>query len=281
MKTKQAQITLFLLAGLVVIVVFILVLNLKYLSPSEIKVNKLQTDIIQDYVGNCLELTTKQAILILASQGGYIKIPNDVLMFKEANTNIIYLYDYNDYPGPYYDKLLDISDWELEISSFIEENLPYCINGFEQFKKQGYEIDFGSVKAETTIRDSDVIVRIKYPLNITTKTTTKHIDSFEAKIGVRLKKVRKQAISILNAIRFADEEGDKEPARAYCNRLKLTGEECPQHSINFIFSIQKTLDYSFDFYPPVTTIWVIKTRFKTREPLYFIFAAKHKRLDIK
>ncbi len=286
---KRAQISFFMLIGIVIVVIFILIFHLKSLGPSEVNLNKIQAESIKDYVDSCVELTTKHAIINLGLQGGFIGIPSNVqtLTLKQSPPmQVVYLYDYDNYKSSLtFNVLNSITEWQDELSSYIQNNLPVCINGFQPFEQQGYDIKSGTPKADVKIRSKDVLVTLNYPLEIRKGKTKEEMKNFQVRAGINLNAVHNQAENILNAIDSSDWEGDIEPARAFCKERNTLGKFCPQQSINFNFKIDKYLPFDYDFVDPTstepsieprTTLWVIKTNFRTRESFYFVFAARHK-----
>ena len=292
MVNKRAQISLFLLVGIVVIVGFILIFHLKSSGPSEVNFNKIQSDAIKDYVDSCVELTAKHAVITLGLQGGFIGIPNDVklLTFKQSPPiNVVYLYDYDNYVGNQYSKLQSLDAWQNELSDYINKNLEVCINNFKPFKLQGYDITAGKPNANVKIRDRDIVVNLDYPLVIKKGNTQEKLNDFQVRVGIDLKEVHQQVENILNAIYSSDNNPDLGAAIALCKERTSLGKFCPQQSVNFDFDIDRVLDkdisFNYDHVDPkettttmkkTTTLWVVKTKFKTNELFYFVFAARHK-----
>ena len=73
---KKAQITLFIILGIVIIIVFSMVFYAKTLfierrSPGE-EVKDVRTDTIRDFINDCLKNDLEEAVLLLGKQGGYI-----------------------------------------------------------------------------------------------------------------------------------------------------------------------------------------------------------------
>ncbi|MEM2121986.1 MAG: hypothetical protein QXU20_05015, partial [Candidatus Woesearchaeota archaeon] len=74
-------------------------------------------------------------------------------------------------------------------------------------------------------------------------------------------------------IYFADESEDKELTRSMGPRLAIY----PKFSLNFI-TWDRRLETEYQIYDPLTTVWQIKTKYKTKEDYYFLFAVKHKQI---
>ncbi len=287
---KRAQLSLFLLLGIVILVVVILILHLKSLGPSPLPVSKLQTAPLKSYVQNCVELTSKRAIINLGIQGGFIGIPDSAYGYKVQTLSIpgtsepvVYLYNW-DYSGVDRRSLFQsIPVWQDEIARYVNNNLGTCLNGFQPFIDEGYNVQVGTLKTKVTIRSNDVVVTANYPITLTKGGSKVKLQSFQSIVEVPLLKVHEQVDDIINAIYSSDNEGDKEPARAFCKQRKALGKFCPQQSIDFNFKVNRYLPYQYDFLDEAkpTTLWMISTKFSDGTPFYFIFAAAHRRENIQ
>ncbi|GEM_PF-3727401 len=286
---KRAQLSLFLLIGIVTFVVVVLVMHLKSLGPKPVPIGKIQNGPIQQYVVDCADLTLKHAIINLGVQGGFVGIPDyysgikvETLQIPNTAEPVVYIYDYYDYPGDH--KILgSISDWQDELSNYVNNNLQTCLNDFQPFRVQGYKISAGKIKSKVVIQHNSVFLTLYYPMNVSKSGSMMKFSTFKTKVNVPLWQVHEQAQDILDAIERSDSEGDKEPSRSFCKQRKELGKFCPQQSIDFLFKINKYLDYQFEFLdkPTPTTLWLIKTKFSDGTPYYFIFAAAHKKLSIQ
>ena len=277
-RGKKAQITAFILIGVVLIIIVLFLFYMKTIQPERINIEQLQINPVQAYVENCIELTAKNALLNLGLKGGFIYTPPYVEEFK-PKPPIIYLYNYDKYPLNSHSVMPSLQSWEQDISKYIEEELPNCINRFEPLKEQGYEIEFGRVIATTNIRDKDILIMVNYPLTIKKKNSIKKISDFEVKIPLRLKDVYYEVWRAIQAIYFADERGDKEIARALRKSYLKKFGFYPKFSLDFI-TWDRRLDTKYQIYDETTTIWLIRVPYKTKEDFNFIFAAKHKRINI-
>ncbi len=281
---KRAQISLFLLIGIVLVVVVILVMHLKSLGPKEVPIKQIQGSQIKEYITGCMDVTLKRAIINLGVQGGFVGIPDNfygthvnTLSLQGTSEPIVYLYDYNDYPDTH-NILQSLSDWQDELSSYVNNNLETCLQDFQPFTMRGYKFEAGKINSSVLIRQRDVLLTVNFPINVTEGNSKIHFDTFQDSIGVPLLTVHKQAEDIMNALFLSDLEGDKEPARAFCKQRVELGKFCPQQSIDFTFKIDKYLPYQYEFLnePNPTTLWAIHTKFQDNTDFYFIFAAEHK-----
>ena len=276
--SKKAQISLFVILGLVIVIAILFVWYLNSIKPEKINFEKISENPVRTYVESCLDVTTRRALTNLGLRGGYIYLPQGIKEFEPLKP-IVYLYYYGEYPAyislletGYY-RLATLSSWENDISKYIYEELPKCINDFEPLKEFGYEVDFKTPKPNVMIRDADVLVKLNYPLKITKDDKVMNIEEFQIIIPLNLKDVHDEAERALNAIYLADASEDKELTRSMSPRLAVK----PKFSLNFI-TWDRRLETDYEIYDPLTTFWQIKTQYKTKEPYYFIFTVKHKQI---
>jgi len=276
--SKKSQLSLFVILGLVVLIIVLFLWYLNSIQPEKIRFEKISETPVRTYVESCLDVTTRRALTNLGLRGGYIYLPYGIKEFETLKP-VVYLYYYGEYPAyispieaGYY-RLASLSSWESDISRYVSEELPKCINGFEPLKEMGYEIDFKTPKTEVFIRDSDILIKLNYPLKIMKDEKTINIEDFQITVPLNLKDVHEEAERALNAVYLADASEDKELTRSMSPRLAVK----PKFSLDFI-TWDRRLETEYEIYDPLTTIWQIKTQYKTKEPYYFIFAIKHKQI---
>ncbi|MBI2653553.1 hypothetical protein HYX02_01955 [Candidatus Woesearchaeota archaeon] len=158
---KKSQIGIYFLLGLVILIGFGFV---SYIKNNKIKeadvqeVSQIPFDIesIGLYTDNCVKDTGKKALIHIGKHGGYYNLKKP------------YLFDEN-FKLPYYvEKGLDFSpsvnDIEAEISKYMDANLQSCINNFDEFKKQGFDIKQGKLKSNTIIGLDSVSINVNFPV---------------------------------------------------------------------------------------------------------------------
>ncbi|MEM4637925.1 MAG: hypothetical protein QXK76_02800 [Candidatus Woesearchaeota archaeon] len=222
---KKGQVTIFVILGIMVLLIvgFFVFMNFqqkKSVVEFERTTVSEQFKPIQLFVEDCINNVATEAIENLGKHGGYID-PMDYylsgrvfyfdvdnptesdLMFinKDPEKAIAYwLYSY-DITGcdnclimsqmPYLDEV------ERQISIYVSENIDYCLNDMNDFIDQGYNITVPDLmRVNTIIRDDDVIIRAKYPINITYKGSSSSIENYETKIDIPLLKYYELASNI-------------------------------------------------------------------------------------
>ena len=129
---------------------------------------------IKFYVENCIEDTAKNALIHIGKHGGYYQLKKP------------YLIDEN-FKLPYYvvenlDFSPSLNVIQNEISKYIDNNLPICINNFEEFKNQGFEIIQEEIKSDINIELNSISFNVNFPITIKKDDTIQEIKNFKVRI---------------------------------------------------------------------------------------------------
>ena len=224
---KKSQITVFVLLGLVIIITIAL---LFYLRSSTIKVkppveNLEVTDEIkpiQTYVVNCLKENSKEALIKIGQNGGYINVTgmkispvpydSDALLFepqimpywyhiRDCQSSSIGCVDSLKPP------LCDEEDAcvinskgpnsiEEQLSKYIESTIERCAD-FSVFENL-FDINAGTIDVTTIIREDFIEFQLSYPLKITSKSSGQktEIPFFVTNQNIKFKEVYELATDI-------------------------------------------------------------------------------------
>ncbi|MFC1728065.1 hypothetical protein ACFLZ7_01205 [Nanoarchaeota archaeon] len=201
MTGKRGQITLFIILGIVILFSVGFVLYMRETPEFDI-IPKDETP-IGTYVRECIEDVGETAVKILATQGGYIEIPNDIALNPRSHLALN--------PGGepivpfwYYRGQNNIPSREFmqnEISNYVVRAVDFCLDDFEPFKQE-YEITkFANVSASTTIGESSVLIRLNYPINARdlAKGSISKLDTFGAELQVGLGRMHDLAKDLMRA----------------------------------------------------------------------------------
>jgi hypothetical protein len=178
--SKRAQVTLFIIVGLVLVIFTSLAV---YISTSSNQVSETQTlervpTSFTDYIELCIENTAQEAITTLGAQGGYIQVPTFIRIDDQAFIS----YDPRNqfgvpawyYKGEY--RIPSIGDMETQISRYVENRLDVCLSGFEAFSD--YDVTEKTMpEATTKIADRSVFVDVSYDVDVVAKGS--QVDSFD------------------------------------------------------------------------------------------------------
>ncbi len=172
MTDKKAQVTAFIIIGIVLLLSTFLFFRLKgSIDREEIApgvtmiVEQLPTEFlpVKPFVENCLEKTAKEGLVLLGQRGGYIytddlrpstlSTEGNAVRFSRQSELILpywyYLSSSNDCIGEcaFESQILRLKDGEDsvegQLSKYVEENLEECIDGFKGIEELGFEVEEG------------------------------------------------------------------------------------------------------------------------------------------
>jgi len=224
---KRGQITLFMLVGIVIIVIFGLIYYITAYATkgkttaSNEEAAKLALDItpIKTYAETCLEKASEEGIWLVGAQGGYVDPDSDGNSFYgEAGNAILLFTDYQDDKVPYYldetddGGILGLDEIEEKLSKYIIVEFEKCLDletlgnlGFDitqpdvDYKNKGYYYS-DLVDSKVSINKEDVTVQIKYPLVIRKKEAVTELSDFRVSLPVRLGALYDSAANLIGNI---------------------------------------------------------------------------------
>lgn len=227
MKSKRAQITVFVILGLIIIITVSL---LFYFKNSTIKIKppvenlEVTDDVkpIQTYVIECLKSVSKEALFKIGQNGGYINITqlkisphpydSDALLFepqtlpywyhiRECKSSAIGCVD--SFKPALCDELDDCiinskgpNSIEEQLSRYIDSNIERCTD-LSIFENE-FEIQKGIPKTSTIIKEDYIDFTLDYPLEIMDKASKQktNIPYFVTSHNVKLKEMYELATDI-------------------------------------------------------------------------------------
>ncbi len=152
-NNKFGQVTIFIIISLLLVVLsvgFFVFREGVTLKSS----NNVDLPEINNFVEECLEKTTKEAIYFNFFHGGFYNLNKDFLIYKNAKFPV------------YFDEVSKMPSLEIieeELSSYLEENIENCLD-FSNFENQGYKIDSGKPFSEFEILEDKILIDLSYPL---------------------------------------------------------------------------------------------------------------------
>lgn len=167
---KRGQVTIFivisiliifLIAGIFLVKTFLVGEELKEVDPAPMLSNS-----IKSYIESCIEQTGKKALTFVAQQGGYYELP-----------------PLSEFGLPYYfyenkSRLISKKELEQQISSYINNELFFCIQNFVPFKKAGLDIEQKEIIASAKISKEKVRFEVTFPVTIQQDALSKSIAYF-------------------------------------------------------------------------------------------------------
>jgi len=197
----KAQVTVFIILGLVIILAVGIVLFVQKKSVPQTQVVPSDVQPINDYVTGCIDQIGRDGISILGLQGGYITLPQVI----ERNPNAHLRQDSQGIvktPFWYYegeDRTPPLENMERELASYVKTNLPDCISNFEAFSPQITVRQKGDLIPIVIIGDKQIIVTLKWPLEVDKAGQVTPIQGFTKVFPVRLKEMWELADKTMKA----------------------------------------------------------------------------------
>ncbi len=193
---KRGQVTVFIIIALILLILGgILVYTHK--KNTEIKPTTLHHELmpVSNLIGSCLASEAGDAVKILGMQSGYLYIPDNIKnnpgrYLKFAGFTLPYWYYDSESHMP------DKSFIEKQISAYVDKNINKCLNNFSSLKMFDVKV-LGKPEVETKINDNNLVIILKYPLEITSEKSETKADMFSATLNVRLGRVLKLAREIM------------------------------------------------------------------------------------
>lgn len=156
-KGGKGQVSVFIIIALVVIAgigaaVYISKANRDFFNQPNIKPQVVNT---QDFILDCMDETTKDALEVIGIQGGYYNEPEH--FFDLGWAFIPYYYKEGLFLMP------EKKTIESELSSYVNENFVYCLGNFDF---ADFNLDYKIPKTRTSIKKGEVLFEINLPISI-------------------------------------------------------------------------------------------------------------------
>ena len=211
-KKKKAQLTLFIILGLALVLIFLIMYYTIGISsiPPEKEETAIEPKPLDPYISQCLENTLYQGLILLGKQGGVLyKDQGSIIIrtekrkpLKFGEDEVAYLIKRHSTPSEtsYGKNLLlfltknqgSLSIQE-QLEKYISINTEKCVN-FPELKKlpelAAYEITEGSFNSEIIFGANDVTTKLNIPadIKINEKQTSKTL-SYTTKANVRFRRI--------------------------------------------------------------------------------------------
>lgn len=233
---KKAQITIFIIIGIFVVVGTSAVILFQDSSlrdsltetESGLVQQRVGTDFepVQRFVTACMETVARDAVERLALHGGYVDsstLRANRIDPTSHSANSIYFWPGNeDYKIAYWWHLKSHPEcfWssscefgsntppltgnhplavDSQIANYVDENLERCISDFRGFINQGYEFDIrDGPSTEVIIAENDLVVSMKYPVEVAFGGRSELMDIFNSRLDVDLRNLWEIALNITN-----------------------------------------------------------------------------------
>lgn len=194
---KNAQITLFIIIGLILLLssaVFFYYLTVSKEEQEKVPVPEEITQAsFTAYVESCLDAVAASVVKKIALQGGMY---NSVYYKTWEGTKISY-WCYGEETNQCVNALFLKEDLEKQIVSGIREELPQCLD-VVRFEQQGYAIEDGSIDGTTLLAADTLDLTIEYPWKLKKGTQEITVNAFHSALQVPLGELYALAQFIIN-----------------------------------------------------------------------------------
>jgi hypothetical protein len=230
---KWAQITVFIILGIILFFFFFYIFQVKKTTVETVTEKEVEDSVdtaidivpIKSYFEQCLRDISENAIYKIGLHGGYI-LPEGDSDYDEEGTSQYgsngYITDEHGYSIPYYldgnvRTIPSIADIETRLAKMIITTFENCFTNYN-FTEQGFNlskevIDFKSVNydyselsvdSKVIFTEQDTQIQIKYPFIIQKMDAVMRFSEFSVTIPIRFKKAYDIVNTLVNNIQQSD-----------------------------------------------------------------------------
>ncbi|MBW2978202.1 hypothetical protein KY331_05120 [Candidatus Woesearchaeota archaeon] len=203
MFKKRGQITVFIILGIILLLsaalFFFLRQEVSVFKPTVLVPPEIVP--VNQFILDCVETISRDGANILGANGGFIDIPDEIE--TEANA---YLPPFPISPVKtvlwFYrgqTRIPPLNYVILELETYVHDNLPICLQGFEPFNKTFNITELGDISVDIDLGEEDFRVDVNYPLDVILKAREQKffLEDFSVKIPYRIKKMYELATQII------------------------------------------------------------------------------------
>lgn len=163
---KRGQVTLFIIVGILMLVVFFLLT--RFLQGVDTQVIPEDFAPVTNFVESCIGFVGADAIEFVSQQGGYFEMEEEYTYYFYESSN----------------QMPSKSTVEEELSKYMDEVLFFCLKNFADFP--GFAVNQGFSKTKAIIRRDDVLFEVELPLEIRKQASKINLDRFAKAVPSRL-----------------------------------------------------------------------------------------------
>ncbi|MBI4451781.1 hypothetical protein HY642_07455 [Candidatus Woesearchaeota archaeon] len=207
--SRKAQVTIFIILGILLLLGIVVVLYLQGVRPvfpPELFVPK-EAKPVYDAVTGCSKRLAEEAVTIMGNQAGYLTLPDTV---AHQPTSYVSMDDAGVMNVPYWyyegeDRTPTLAGMESEIAIYVKDNLLECVNNFTNFSGVVNVTPIGQLTGNVVIAPDEVVVKIIYPLLVVSPSRTVTVEEFVTRLPVglgRLWMIANKTLTVENEIEF-------------------------------------------------------------------------------
>ncbi len=200
MKTRKAQVTIFVIAALVVLASIAMFFAFRQTAVQQTSGTSEENP--SSYLESCMENKVREAIGYVSLRGGYISSkPSKAFQFQdEPVINITYLcYNQNSYLACINQKPAFIDDLRWEIKEYVRSDVQDCFNGMaDSFRKNSYEVSLDYEDFNITIVPEKVSIVTDSEITLTKSGQTISEEDIKAEIPSKMYEISLVVQEIVN-----------------------------------------------------------------------------------
>ena len=214
---KKAQATVYVIAGIVIVILASLGYMLKTkILTSDWERERTQSLAVPEYAKkvksfteSCIAQVAQEGTTLLSAQGGYIILPEDSLppspanpfsnalqLFPQGGNKVAYWW-YETANGIQKNQIPTLTEIKTQLQSYIDTHLDACLQEYGVLKDQGYQINSGKSKTTSEITDEKIYLTVRMPVTLTLNYQTTTLQSFYTSLEYGLGMLLKQAYNMM------------------------------------------------------------------------------------
>ena len=184
---KKAQVTLFIIIGMVILIAVALFLYLNKESAAtdlkeesgDAEESSLIVPAAKTYLQGCLANELEDAVFLMGYQGGYIWIPDSAETESTYYSDVAYWFSDKRSRAP------SLKEMETEISQYLENYSKACMLKLGELLP-GYDITFKGFEVNTTITPESIDAEARTQIRIAQEKTVQRVTSIPLSLPIRL-----------------------------------------------------------------------------------------------
>ncbi len=205
MKQKKAQITIFIIIGIILLLTVALFIFLRqeitFFRPREVVPPELVP--VVNFMDNCLNELGTEAAHIIGSTGGYIEFPESIKQDPFASISLApFDIERARIPFWYYEGQRRVPTLEFiedQMNHYIEDNYRECINNLTEFKQQYNITELGPLIIRIKLEEENTPIELSFPLEIADRLGKRiaKIETRTVTLPFRIKRAHSLATAIM------------------------------------------------------------------------------------
>ena len=193
MKSRKGQITLFVIAGLVLLLLITFMIVIRFYLASEeareqvVQTEKIPADVqeIEAFVRRCIRSVSIDGLTLLGKQAGYTTIPE---IIRKKDTAYWHLDEINIQPT--------LSQTKTQLEQYIDRELEKCLDFSIIEQEKNLKVISKEHKTHVSFGAQDVNVQVLFPIDITRQNLVTHYDEFTENFDVQWRRLYELATQV-------------------------------------------------------------------------------------